>query len=68
MLDFKIGDFSYLNAGMSQAADLAALISHNAITASGTSTIITDSFGDHLTLAAITASALKASPASFLFK
>ncbi|MFY9658490.1 MAG: heparin lyase I family protein [Methylocystis sp.] len=68
VLDFKIGDFSYLNAGMSQAADLAALISHNAITASGTSTIITDSFGDHLTLAAITASALKASPASFLFK
>ena len=41
--------FSYLNSGMTQAQDLAAVMSHATTTSSGVT--IADSAGDHLTLA-----------------
>jgi len=68
MLQFSLGDFSYLNAGMSQAQDLAAVIAHGAITQSGSNTLITDTQGDTLTLNAISKTTLTAQPADFVFK
>jgi hypothetical protein len=67
-LELQIGDFSYLTAGMSQAADLAALIANSAIVQSGSNTILSDSFGDKLILNGIAASTLEAHPAAFMFK
>ena len=47
--------FSYLNAGMTQAQDLAAVLSH---ATSGASTTIVDSHGDSVTLAGVATAAL----------
>jgi Right handed beta helix region len=67
-LQLSISSFSYLNAGMSQAADLAALLTHS--TSGTSSTTITDSSGDTLTLAGLANSTIAADAAAnpHLFK
>ena len=67
-LQLSISSFSYLNAGMSQAADLAALLMHS--TSGTSSTTITDSSGDTLTLAGLANSTIAADAAAnpHLFK
>jgi hypothetical protein len=61
-LQLSISSFSYLNAGMSQAADLAALLMHSA---GGTSaTTMTDSSGDTLTLAGLSRTTIAADAAT----
>jgi hypothetical protein len=57
--------FSYLTAGMTQAEDLAAVMSHAARGASGLT--ITDTHGDSLTLAGVTPSTVAANPAMLQF-
>jgi hypothetical protein len=47
MLQLSSAMFSYLNAGMTQAQDLAAVLAHSSSTASGL--VISDSHGDTLT-------------------
>ncbi len=64
-MQFNASMFSYLTPGMTQAQDLAAVISH--ATTSGGSTTISDSLGDKLTLSAIAVSSLQANPADFKF-
>jgi hypothetical protein len=61
-LQLSISSFSYLNAGMSQSADLAALLMHS--TSGTSSTTITDSSGDTLTLAGLSHSTLAAGAAA----
>ena len=51
ILQFSIADFSYLNSGMTQAQDLAAVLAN--ATSSGANTVITDTFGEPRTLAGI---------------
>ena len=64
-VQFAASAFSYLNASMTQAQDLAAVLVH---TTSGTSGItIADSHGDSLTLAGVTASTIAANPGQFHF-
>ena len=67
-LQLSISSFSYLNAGMSQAADLAALLMHS--TSGTSSTTITNSSGDTLTLAGLANSTIAADAAAnpHLFK
>ena len=57
--------FSYLSAGMTQAQDLAAVLAH--ATSSGSGITISDSSGDKLTLAGLTACAITASASQFHF-
>ncbi len=57
--------FSYLTPGMSQAQDLAAVLSH--ATSSGGTTTITDSLGDALKLNSVSVATLTANPADFKF-
>jgi hypothetical protein len=68
ILQFSIADFSYLTSGMSQAADLAAVIANGGITQSGSNSLITDSLGDKLTLNAISSATLTANTADFVFR
>ena len=67
VLQFSVADFSYLS-GTDTATDLAALIAHGAITQSGTSTLITDTHGDALKLAGVSAATLEAHSTNFAFK
>ena len=55
--------FSYLTPGMTQAQDLAAVLSHATNGASGLT--ITDTDGDSLTLTGVTAAMIAANPAMF---
>jgi serralysin len=48
MLQLSSAMFSYLNAGMTQAQDLAAVLAHSSSTSSGL--VISDSYGDTLTI------------------
>ena len=61
-LQLSVSSFSYLNAGMSQAADLAAVLLHS--TSGMSATTITDSLGDTLTLAGLSSSTISADAAS----
>ena len=61
-LQLSVSSFSYLNAGMSQSADLAALLMHS--TSGTSSTTITDSSGDTLTLAGLSHSTIAADAAA----
>jgi Right handed beta helix region len=56
--------FSYLNAGMTQAQDLAAVLNH---ASRGANTTIADSHGDSLTLVGVTAATLAANPGAVKF-
>ena len=64
-LQFSASTFSYLTSGMSQAQDLAAVLSH--ATSSGGTTTISDSMGDKLVLSATSVATLTANPADFKF-
>ena len=64
-LQFSASTFSYLTSGMSQAQDLAAVLSH--ATSSGGTTTISDSLGDKLALSAISVATLTANPTDFKF-
>jgi hypothetical protein len=64
-IDLATSSFSYLTAGMSQAQDLAAVLAHASGSASGLT--ISDSDGDSLTLAGVTAAMVAADPAMFDF-
>ena len=57
--------FSYLTPGMTQAEDLAAVMSQATRNASGLT--ISDSHGDSLTLAGVTPSMIAANPGMFAF-
>jgi Right handed beta helix region len=57
--------FSYLTAGMTQAQDLAAVLTHGATNASGLT--INDTHGDSLTLAGVTSAMVAANPAMIEF-
>jgi hypothetical protein len=61
-LQLSISSFSYLNAEMSQSADLAALLMHS--TGGTSSTTITDSSGDTLTLAGLSHSTIAGAAAA----
>jgi hypothetical protein len=61
-LQLSISSFSYLNARMSQAADLAAVLMHS--TGGASATIITDSAGDTLTLTGLSRSTISADAAA----
>jgi Bacterial Ig-like domain len=61
-LELSISSFSYLNAGMSQSADLAALLMHS--TSGTSSTTINDSSGDTLTLAGMSRTTIAADAAA----
>jgi hypothetical protein len=63
-LQLSISAFSYLNKNMTQAQDLAAVLSHVSTAASSATT---DSKGDSLTLAGVTASTLAANPTAVKF-
>ena len=65
VIQFSASTFSYLTSGMTQAQDLAAVLSH--VTSSGGATTISDSAGDTLALNSISVSTLKANPADFKF-
>ncbi|MGO9423386.1 hypothetical protein [Roseiarcus sp.] len=64
-LQLSISAFSYLNNTMTQAQDLAAVLSH--VSTATSSATITDSNGDSLTLAGVTASTLAANPTAVKF-
>jgi Peptidase M10 serralysin C terminal len=64
-IQFATSAFSYLNAGMTQAADLAAVL-RNA-TSSSFGITIGDSAGDRLTLTGVTASTIMADSSHFHF-
>ena len=64
-IQFAASSFSYLTPGMSQAQDLAAVLSQASSSAAGTT--ITDSTGDSLTLAGVTPAMISANPAQFKF-
>ncbi|MBV8281246.1 MAG: hypothetical protein JO347_04180 [Candidatus Eremiobacteraeota bacterium] len=70
-LQLSVAAFSYLNAGMTQAQDLAAVLSQ-ATSSPGTgrspgALTITDSAGDSLSLAGITSATLAANPTAVKF-
>ena len=65
VIQFSASTFSYLTSGMTQAQDLAAVLSH--ATSSGGTTTISDSAGDILALNSISAATLKVNPADFKF-
>ena len=65
VIQFGASMFSYLTSGMTQAQDLAAVLSQ--ATSSGGTTTISDSLGDALALSSISVSTLKANPADFKF-
>ncbi len=63
-IQLKTSSFSYLNSGMTQAQDLAAVLAQ----ASGASgTTILDSRGDSLTLAGVGSATIAANPSHFSF-
>lgn len=63
-IQLKMSSFSYLNSGMTQAQDLAAVLAQ----ASGASgTTILDSHGDSLNLAGVGATTIAANPSHFSF-
>jgi hypothetical protein len=64
-IQFAASSFSCLTAGMSQAQDLAAVLSYAFSDTAGTT--ITDSTGDSLTLAGVTPAMIAANPAQFKF-
>ena len=68
-LQLSISSFPYMNTGMSQSADLAALLMHS--TGGTSSTTIADSSGDTLTLAGLSGTTIAAdaaaSPSLFKF-
>ena len=64
-IDLTASSFSYLTAGMSEAEELAAVLAHAASGASGLT--ISDSDGDSLTLAGVTAAMIAANPSTFDF-
>ncbi|HEY1780035.1 MAG TPA: M10 family metallopeptidase C-terminal domain-containing protein [Roseiarcus sp.] len=64
-LQLATSSFAYLSAGMSQAQDLTALLTHAASGSSGLT--ITDSHGDSLTLAGVSAATLAANPTAIRF-
>jgi hypothetical protein len=64
-LQFSASMFSYLTAGMTQAQDLAAVLAH--ATQTGGNTVISDTFGDALTLDAIAKTTLTANAGDFKF-
>lgn len=57
--------FSYLNRGMTQSQDLAAVLAHSTSSASGLT--ISDSHGDTLTIANATAASLLGAPSHLTF-
>jgi Peptidase M10 serralysin C terminal len=64
-IQFATSAFSYLNSGMTQAADLAAVLARATSSPSGIT--IGDSAGDRLTLTGGTASTIMANPLHFHF-
>jgi hypothetical protein len=64
-IQLATSSFSYLTAGMSQAQDLSALLAHAASGSSGLT--ISDSHGDSLTLAGVSAATVAANPAAIRF-
>ena len=64
-LKLSTSAFSYLNPGMTQAQDLAAVLSQSSAGPAGLT--IADSAGDSLTLAGVTASALASTAAAVKF-
>jgi hypothetical protein len=64
-IDLATASFSYLTAGMSQAQDLAAVLANASSSATGLT--ISDSEGDSLTLAGVTAAMVAADPAMLDF-
>jgi hypothetical protein len=64
-IDLATSAFSYLTSGMSQAQDLAAVLANASSSATGLT--ITDSEGDSLTLAGVTAAMVAADPAMLDF-
>ena len=64
-IQLATSSFSYLTAGMSQAQDLTALLSHATGGSSGLT--ISDSYGDSLTLAGVSAATVAANPAAIRF-
>ena len=60
-LDLSISAFSYLNAGMTQAQDLAAVLNHM------NGSTITDTKGNSLTLAGVVSTYLSANPGAIHF-
>jgi hypothetical protein len=60
VIQFNASMFSYLIPGMTQAQDLAAVLSH--ATTSGGTTTISDTLGDTLALSSISALVLQANP------
>ena len=57
-IQLKVASFSYLNSSMTQAQDLAAVLSH--ASSSGSATTILDLRGDSLTLTGFSVAALEA--------
>jgi Peptidase M10 serralysin C terminal len=64
-IQFAASSFSYLTPNMTQAQDLAAVLSNASSGTAGTT--ITDSAGDSLTLAGVTSAMISANPAQFKF-
>ena len=64
-IQMALSSFSYLNSGMSQAQDLAAVLANATTSASGAT--IHNSKGDNLTLAAFTPSMITAAASQFHF-
>ncbi|RBP17695.1 peptidase M10/serralysin-like protein [Roseiarcus fermentans] len=64
-LELSTAAFTYLNAGMSQAQDLAAVLATASSGPSGTT--IADSYGDRLTLAGVAAATLVSNPKAVTF-
>jgi hypothetical protein len=56
VLELRLGAFGYLNWSMSAAQDLAAVLLHTTMSAGNT--IISDSYGDALTLTSVNITAL----------
>jgi hypothetical protein len=65
VIQLRTADFSYLTPGMSQAQDLAALISNAA--ESGGNLMVGDLFGDMLTINSVTKAMLTANPSAVRF-
>jgi Peptidase M10 serralysin C terminal len=64
-INLALSSFSYLNSGMTQTQDLAAVLANATTSASGTT--IHDSKGDNLTLTGFTASMIIAAASHFHF-
>ncbi len=64
-IQLSTSSFSYLATGMSQAQDLAAVLSHAVANSGGTT--ITNSFGDSLTLTGLTPATITANASHFTF-